>query len=252
MDRELKGVGFIAVTSLLLMSYASLNAGFYRKMQKTFKQILPILAFLAFAGTAQAGPITFNFSCDPSLDSSNCAGDEGGSITIDYTDNGGFYTYDVSIDNVSTAALVTGFGFDFSPDFVFANMSNFLIERYDGTIFEDVTSSWDVSEGSQSVSAGSSYDGISLAFIDFDAAQTGSVNQYAIANFGVLDARISFDYTSLLTTNGALMRLQRTADDGEGSLKLVSSTVSVPEPGTLALLGLALFGMGARRLFTRA
>lgn len=251
MNRELKGVGFSAVTDLPLMSCASLNSHFDRKVQTMFRKILPMLAFLAFAGTAQAGPITFDFSCDPSL-GSDCAGDEGGSITIDYTDNGAFYTYDVSIDNVSTDALVTGFGFDFSPDFMFANMSNFLIERYDGTSFEDVTSNWNVSEGSQSVSAGSSFDGIFLDFIDFDASQTGNINKYAIANFGALDARISFDYTSLLTANGALMRLQRTGDNGEGSLKLVDSTITVPEPSTLALLGLGLFGMGARRLFTRA
>lgn len=252
MNRELKGVGFSAVTSLVLTSHTSLNSHFYRQVQTMFKKILPMLPFLAFAGTAHAGPITFDFSCDPSLGSNNCAGDEGGSITIDYTDNNTFFTYDITIDNVSTNALVTGFGFDFTPEFVLANMSNFSIERYDGTNYIDITSKWAVSEGSQQVSNGSSFDGIKLDFIDFDAAWTGGgVDKYGIGNFGTLDAKVTFDYASLLTADGALLRLQRTGDDGEGSLKLVNSTVTVPEPGTIALLGLGLLGLGARRLSTR-
>ncbi|QSP96480.1 PEP-CTERM sorting domain-containing protein [Marinobacter salinisoli] len=130
-------------------------------------------------------------------------------------------------------------------------MSNFYIERLeaDGTTYTDVTGNWQVSEGTQSVSNGSSFGGIFLEFIDFDAAQTGNVNLTAIGNNGPLDGIARFDYTEMLTVEGALMRLQRSGDIGDGSLKLVDVSTSVPEPGTLALLGLALAGFGFRRRF---
>jgi hypothetical protein len=214
------------------------------------KKILPMLAILALAGTANADPITFDFSCE-SDGGADCAGDEGGSITINITDNGdGSFTYDIDIDNVSLMALVTGFGFDFTPDFDITQMSDFSVARLEAdNTYTDVTSNWAVSEGTQSVSNGESFNGIFLDFIDFDAAQTGNVNAYAIANNGTLDGDISFNYTSMMTVGGALMRLQRTGTSGEGSLKLVASTppTDVPEPGTLGLLGLGLLGLGLAR-----
>ena len=213
------------------------------------KKVFSVLTFLALAGTAQAAPITFNFSCDASL-GSDCAGDEGGSITLTTSDlGGGLYDYNIEIDNVSIAALVTGFGFDFTPDFDVTQMSNFSMERWNGSSYEDVSANWQVSEGTQSVSAGTSFGGVFLDFIDFDVDQTQSVNQYALGNLTTLDGIASFTSTQNMTASGALLRLQRTGENRDGSLKLVDSTttVTVSEPATLGLLGLGLIGFGMAR-----
>jgi hypothetical protein len=195
--------------------------------------IATITTGLVGMGSAQAFT-SFTFSCTIS---SACAGNEGGILDIYSTDNGdSTFTYDIQINNTSLKALVTGFGFDFTPDFDISLISDFSATRIgsDGSTLEDVTSKWKLSEGTSSVSSGSSQNGINLDFIDFDADQTKSVNDYAIANYSTFDGFFSFKSTQDLTATAGLLRLQRTGTDGNGSLKLVDQTPEeVPEPMTI-------------------
>lgn len=196
----------------------------------------------AFAPSQAA---TFSFSCDPVL-GADCAGNEGGILDVTSALDAGSYLYTVKVNNTSLAAGITGIGFDFLPDFDASYLvaGSLSVVRADNT---NITGYWDVSPGTSSVSQGSSFDGISLSFIDFDAAgdSGGSLDKRAIFNTHAGDdATISFRLTQDLAIDGALLRLQRTGDDGEGSLKLVD----IPEPATTAALGLfALAGLGVMK-----
>lgn len=205
------------------------------KIQTTLiGSIATITTSLVGMGSAQAFT-SFTFGCTISSD---CAGNEGGILDIYSTDNGdSTFTYKINVNNTSLNALVTGFGFDFTPDFDISLISDFSAQRIgsDGSTLENVTNNWKLSEGEQSVSSGSSQNGIKLDFIDFDAARSGgSVNTYAIANYSNFDGFFSFKSTQNLTASAGLLRLQRTGTDGNGSLKLVDQTPEeVPEPMTI-------------------
>jgi hypothetical protein len=197
--------------------------------------IATITTGLVGMGSAQAftSLTSFTFSCTISSD---CAGNEGGILNIGSEQNGSNFTYTIEVNNTSFNALITGFGFDFTPDFDISLISDFSATRIgsDGSTLEDVTSKWKLSEGTSSVSSGSSQNGINLDFIDFDADQTKSVNDYAIANYSTFDGFFSFKSTQDLTATAGLLRLQRTGTDGNGSLKLVDQTPEeVPEPMTI-------------------
>lgn len=201
-----------------------------------------------------AHAVTFNFSCDGSINPNDCAGNEGGSLDVTSVLDSGNYLYTVDVNNTSGAAAITGFGFDFDPDFDLSLLvaNSLSVIRADGT---DISSRWALSAGTQSVSNGSSFDNISLSFIDFDGADTGGpggINASGIFNTTGIDATIQFRFTEDLSAQGGLLRLQRTGTAGGGSLKLVDTNgdtpdpdpVTTPEPGTagaMALLALGAF-----------
>ena len=214
-------------------------------------KVVPALLVAAYmmAASAPAHAILFTFSCDPSIPDpeQNCAGNEGGTLDLTSIADSGSFLYTLIVDNVSTLAGITGFGFDFNPDFEATDLvaNSLSVIREDGT---DISDRWQISAGTQSVSQGSSYDGISLDFIDFDAADIGGpggINASAIFNTDMIDATIMFRLTENLIAEGGLLRLQRTGLDGEGSLKLVDTPppTKVPEPGALALIGMGLLGL---------
>lgn len=206
-----------------------------------------VMGSAIIANPAQA--LSFNFGCDSSIDPVNCAGNEGGIIDITSSFDSGSYLYTVKVDNTSSIAVVTGFGFDFDPNFQASDLiaNSLSVVRADGT---NISSRWSLSAGTQSVSNGSSYNGISLDFIDFDGADTGGrggINASGIFNTTatpLFDGTIQFRLNRDLTAQGALLRLQRTGNGG-GSLKLVNDTVPTPA-AVLPILG-GLFGAAFRR-----
>ena len=225
-------------------------------MKNLLKLAVPTMVAVAATFTGQAYAIispaqTFNFI--------SASGYEGGSVTISSsTTTAGIFDYTISIDNLSTVgygsatgAAITGVAFDFSPDFVVSSVvaDSFSVTRVNGT---DVTAGWELTTSSSGVS-GSSESGTQLntLSLDFIGDQTGNVNSYGIFNTdSPLDAVITFSSTQELSLSNpytALLRMKRTGVDGEGSLKLLNTTVGVPEPSSLALLALGLAGVGFSR-----
>ena len=210
------------------------------------------LATIAFANPAEA--VVFNFSCDPAINSTDCAGNEGGTLEFLSTALGnGTYEYTMNINNTSPSALVTGFGFDFGSGFNFSSITSTSAKRLasNGTTYENVN--WNFTPGTSSVSSGSSYgsSGNNLTIIDFDADQQGNVNANAVFNRSTtnFDGIFKFTSTQNLTASAGLLRFQSTGTNGNGSLKLLNTTPpeSVPEPmGLLGMVGVGL-GVAMRR-----
>ena len=205
------------------------------------------LASVALSAPAQAA--SFNIGCTGS--DADCNG-ESGTLSITY-DGSSLYT--VEIDNMATNdATITGFGFDFGDAFDFSEIQ---VASFTASVGgSDVSADWSISDGNQNVSAGTSYSGISLDFINFDAKSQGQ--QGSIANSGGLDATFTFTSTQdfLANAGGGLLRFQSSGIDGEGSLKLVCTdsdgcvSEKVPEPvsGLVSLLGLSVAGLLKKRL----
>jgi len=223
------------------------------------RRLILILAALAMSGVAYAVPITEGFTFAVA---SSCIGGVGSETfgTHYHSSTGGDFGNPAGLAEVGefggdNCEEVRGlseydlFGLVTGPAFVtfevyqagglFTGSNDF---PFDGTIQIDAY-------------AGNNLENVS----DFEAATLGIVASFLTGDL-IVGNTLSFDITALFNdalTDGLTsfgIRLAAITDPNAGAwtfsnFRLTSSddTTSVPEPGTLALIGIGLFGMGAAR-----
>lgn len=200
---------------------------------------------LASSGVANATLISQTF----------LSGVEGGIVT--YDDNFGPNQLRLTFNNTSSMwnGAITGIVFNVNADIVSASLLSFR----DGNN-TDISSFWTVSLNvDNNITPSNTV--FEVAFTANNGINSGIYNNGVATNTNNVVPDIA---TLILTVTNpnpwalvsigsdSILRLQRTGADGEGSLKIVTSTSStggqtssgnrVPEPGVLGLLGIGLLG----------
>ncbi|WDE01076.1 PEP-CTERM sorting domain-containing protein [Thalassomonas actiniarum] len=168
-------------------------------------------------------------------------------VSIDDESNDGFFTFNIGIGTANPTGDILGFAFDTTADFdIPADLVNY--STYD---FSNYTTD------SLSCGPGCNFNGATRYNFDnlFKVGDQGSGGDYVtLFSFGLAKGDLILDET--LFTRVAI-RAQSVGDDCDtnncnGSVKDISEDptvqppVSVPEPSTAMLLGLAILGFSAR------